>query len=92
VGLPLAGFDFRLFPLRRHNFLEIEGGMRGMDLGSYGYYVQAIAQGGICLGPFTLLAGYRAVDTSIYVASNSGNANGLAARLRGPIFSGMFRW
>ena len=92
VGLPLAGFDFRLFPLRHHNFLEIEGGMRGMDLGSYGYYVQAIAQGGICAGPFTLLAGYRAVDTSIYVTSNSGNTSGLTARLQGPIVSGMFRW
>jgi hypothetical protein len=92
VGLPLAGFDFRLFPLRRHNFLEIEGGMRGMDFGSYGYYVQAIAQGGVCLGPVTILAGYRAVDTSIVVTSNAGSANGLTARLQGPIFSGMFRW
>jgi hypothetical protein len=92
VGLPLGGFDFRLFPLRHHNFLEIEGGMRGMDLGSYGYYVQAIAQGGICAGPFTMLTGYRAVDTAIYVISNSGNTSGLTARLQGPTFSGMFRW
>jgi hypothetical protein len=27
----------------------------------YGYYAQAIAQGGVCLGPFTVLAGYRAL-------------------------------
>jgi hypothetical protein len=70
---------------------EIEGGLRGMTFGSYGYYVQAIAQGGVRLGPFTLLGGYRAVNTSIYVISN-GSASGLTARLQGPIFSGMFRW
>jgi hypothetical protein len=92
VGLPLAGFDFRLFPLRKYHFFEIEGGIRGMAFGDYGYYVQAISQGGICLGPFTLLAGYRAVNTSIYVTSNAGSASGLTARLQGPIFSGMFRW
>jgi hypothetical protein len=91
IGLPLAGIDFRVFPLRNHNLFEIEGGMRGMAYGDYGYYVQAIGQGGICLGPFTILAGYRAVNTSIYVTSN-GSPSGLTARLQGPIFSAMFRW
>jgi hypothetical protein len=92
VGLPLAGLDFRMFPLPHHRIVEIEGGMRGMDFGNYGYYVQAIGQGGVSFGPFTLLAGYRAVNTSIHVTSGGGNANGITARLQGPIFSGMFRW
>jgi hypothetical protein len=89
--LPLAGFDFRIFPIPGHKLVEMEGGIRGMAFGSYGYYAQAIGQGGVCFGPFTLLAGYRAVNTSIYVDSN-GSPSGITARLKGPIFSGMFRW
>jgi hypothetical protein len=92
IGLPLAGVDFRIFPVPHHRVIEIEGGLRGMDLGDYGYYVQAIGQVGCSFGPFTLLAGYRAVNTSIHVNSSSGNANGITARLQGPIFSGAFRW
>jgi hypothetical protein len=91
-GIPLTGVEFRVFPLPHHRIFEIEGGMRGMTLGGYGYYVQAIGQGGLSFGPFTLLAGYRAVNTSIHVTAKSGNANGITARLQGPIFSGAFRW
>ena len=89
--LPLAGVDFRIFPIPGHKFFEIEGGMRGMSFGDYGYYGQAIGQGGVSFGAFTVLAGYRAVNTSIYGQSNN-NASGITARLKGPIFSGMFRW
>jgi hypothetical protein len=88
--LPLAGTDFRIFPLPGHKFFEIEGGIRGMTFGDYGYFAEATASGGLVLGPVTLLAGYRAVDTEIYVTNNGGS--GVTARLRGPIFSGMFRW
>ena len=91
VVLPLAGFDFRLFPIPGHKIIEVEGGIRGMAFGDYGYYAQAIGQGGVTLGAFTILGGYRAVNTSIYVNS-SGSPSGITARLKGPIFSGMFRW
>lgn len=91
LALPLAGVDFRVFPIPGRNILEIEGGIRGMKFGDYGYYAQAIAQGGVCLGPFTALAGYRAVNTAIYVTAN-GSSSGITARLKGPIFSGSFRW
>ena len=64
--------------------------MRGMGLGSYGYYVQASGSGEVCLGPVTFLAGYRAVNTQLH--ETAGRQNGLTARLQGPIFSGVFRW
>ncbi len=88
--LPLAGMDFRIFPVPGHKFFEVEGGIRGMAFGSYGYFAEATGSGGVAFGPFTLLAGYRAVNTEIYVTSNGGS--GITARLHGPIFSGMFRW
>ena len=91
AGLPLAGFDFRLFPIPGHSIFEIEGGIRGMAFGDYGYYGQAIGQAGLNFGAFTVLAGYRAVNTSIYSQSNN-TPSGITARLKGPIFSGMFRW
>lgn len=91
VALPLAGFDFRVFPIPGHKIFEVEGGIRGMAFGDYGYYGQAIGQGGLNFGAFTILAGYRAVNTSIYANSNN-SPSGITARLKGPIFSGLFRW
>jgi hypothetical protein len=88
--LPLAGTDFRIFPIPGHKFFEVEGGIRGMAFGDYGYFAEATGSGGVVLGPVTLLAGYRAVNTEIYVSSNGGS--GITARLHGPIFSGIFRW
>jgi hypothetical protein len=90
IALPLAGTDFRIFPIPGHKFFEIEGGIRGMAFGDYGYFVEATGSGGLVLGPVTFLAGYRAVNTDIHVTSNG--SSGITARLKGPIFSGMFRW
>ena len=91
IGLPLAGVDFRVFPIPHHKIFDVEGGVRGMAFGDYGYYVEATGSGGVNLGPFAVLAGYRAVNTSIYVTNSSG-PSGITARLKGPIFSGVFRW
>lgn len=90
IGLLLAGADFRIFPIPHHRIFEIEGDMRGMGLGSYGYYVEATGSGDICLGPVTFLAGYRGVNTQLH--ETSGRQNGITARLQGAIFSGVFRW
>lgn len=90
IVLPLAGTEFRIFPIPGHKLFEIEGGIRGMAFGDYGYFAEATGSGGLVLGPVTLLAGYRAVNTEIYVSNNGGS--GVTARLHGPIFSGMFRW
>jgi hypothetical protein len=91
VGMPLAGVDFRVFPIPHHKIFDIEGGIRGMAFGDYGYYAEATGSGGLNFGPFAVLAGYRAVNTSIYV-NNSSGPSGLTARLKGPIFSGVFHW
>ncbi|MFL6415734.1 MAG: hypothetical protein ACJ74Y_08700 [Bryobacteraceae bacterium] len=88
--LPLAGTDFRIFPLPGRKVFEIEGGIRGMTFGDYGYFAEATGSGGVVLGPITLLAGYRALNTDIHVTSNGGS--GVTARLHGPIFSARFRW
>lgn len=92
IGLPLSGADFRIFPIPHHKFFEVEGGIRGMAFGDYGYYVQASASGGFVVGPISLLGGYRAVNTSLFVSNSAGFPSGLTARLQGPIFSGVFRW
>jgi hypothetical protein len=89
LGLPLAGAEFRIFPIRGRRIIEIEGGLRGMGAGSYGHYVEGTANGGVGLGPVTLLAGYRRVDALFQDTSNSSGVN---VRLRGPIFSMMWRW
>jgi hypothetical protein len=90
IGLPLAGADFRVFPVPGHKILELEGAIRGMNFGDYGHYVEASANGGLCLGPITFLAGYRAVNTQLHETRNGGS--GVSPRLKGPIFSLMFRW
>lgn len=90
IGLPLAGAEFRIFPIPGHRIFEVDGGMRGMGFGSYGHYVEATGNAGVGLGPVTFLAGYRGVNVDLHVSSNGGS--GITARLQGPIFSMMFRW
>jgi hypothetical protein len=89
-GLPLAGLEFRVFPLPGHRWLEVDGGMRGMGLGGYGHYVEATGNGGFGLGPVTLQAGYRAVNADLHESSQL--QNGIAVRLVGPIFSLVWKW
>ncbi len=85
VGLPLAGAEFRVFPIPRHKIFEIDGGLRGMAFGSYGHYAEADGNGGICLGPVIFQAGYRAVNADLHESSAS--ESGVNARFKGPIFS-----
>jgi hypothetical protein len=79
VGLPLAGIEGRIFPIRRHNILEFDGGLRGMDFGDYGHYLEAGGNAGLTFGHITLQAGYRAVRVDIQTT-------------RGPLFSAQWRW
>lgn len=89
LGLPLAGADVRLFPIPHHRLVDLEGGIRGMGVGSYGHYLEGSANGGICFGPVTVLAGYRQVNALFH---DSGNSSGVNVRLRGPIFSMTYRY
>jgi hypothetical protein len=90
IGLPLAGAEFRLFPIPGHHWLDLDGEVRGMGFGSYGHYVQATGNGGVWFGHFGLQGGYRAVNADLHETGNGGS--GIAVRLKGPIFSLAFKW
>ena len=89
LGLPLAGADFRLFPIPGHRIIELEGGVRGMGAGSYGHYLEASGNGGVCFGPIAVLAGYRQVNA---LFQNNNGTSGVNVHLKGPIFSMQWRW
>ena len=90
LAIPLAGTEFRIFPIRGHRLIEVDGDVKGIALGDYGYYIEGMGQGGVSLGPLTFLAGYRATNIDLH-QTNSAH-DGLNARFRGPIFSVMARW
>jgi len=90
LGLPLAGMEFRVFPVRRRSILEVEGGLRGMAFGSYGHFVEGSLSGGVRLGPMALLAGYREIFADLHQSGDGGS--GVNVRLKGPIFSALWRW
>jgi hypothetical protein len=90
LGLPLAGAEFRLFPIRRHRIFEVEGGLRGMAFGSYGHFVEGSASGGVRLGPMGILAGYRELFADLHQTGD--NTSGVNVRLKGPVFSVLWRW
>lgn len=90
LGLPLAGVEGRIFPIRRHRILEFDGGLRGMDFGGYGHYLEATGNAGVTFGPVTLQAGYRRVHVDIQ--TSSANPSGVDALLSGPLFSAQWRW
>jgi hypothetical protein len=90
IGLPLAGIEFRVFPIRDHPWLAIDGRMKGMDFGSYGHYVDANLNVGVWMkGRIGVQAGYRYITTLL---EENGRLNaGLELRLTGPIFSVSFK-
>ena len=88
VGLPLAGVEFRVFPVRKKILVEFNGEVKGMALGSYGRFVQATGNVGVGWGPILFEAGYRIADFDLH----SGNSTTIVApRFTGPIFSVVFR-
>jgi hypothetical protein len=91
IGLPLAGIEARIFPIPGRKILTIEGGVRGMDVGAYGSYIEASGSGGVNIGHIALLAGYRTANPDIH-ASSASNPAGVNVRLKGPIFSAQWRW
>ena len=90
IGLPLAGAEFRVFPIPGHSWIDFDGEVRGMGFGSYGHYVEAGGNGGVWFGHIGLQAGYRAVNADLH--QNSAGGSGISGRLKGPIFSLLFKW
>jgi hypothetical protein len=88
IGLPLAGFDWRVFPVRRRVLVEINGEAKGMTLGSYGHYVQASVAAGIGAGPVLIEGGYRIVNFDIH---SSNNSSAVSPQFTGPVLSLVIR-
>ena len=88
VGLPLAGIEFRVFPVHRRFDVEINGEARGMKFGSYGYYVQASANAGFGIGPILIEGGYRIVNFDIHQTNMT---NAVSPQFTGPVVSVVFR-
>lgn len=90
VGLPLAGAEFRIFPIPHHSLIEVNGEVRGMAFGDYGHFIEGGGNVGINLGHFAIEAGYRAVNADIHNTSQV--RSGIFAHLHGPIYSVVFRY
>ena len=88
--VPLVGTEFRIFPIPHHRTLEVEGMLRGIAAGGYGYFVEGGASGGVRIGPIGVLAGYREMFAD--VRQNKTIADGVALHLKGPIFSLQWAW
>lgn len=90
IGLPLAGAEFRVFPIPHHSLFEVNAGARGMAFGDYGHYVEGTANVGINFGHVAFEGGYRAVNANLHQSSEGGS--GLFLHLNGPIVSLVFRY
>jgi hypothetical protein len=90
LGLPLAGAEFRIFPIPHHSLIELNGEVRGMAFGDYGHFIEGGGNAGINLGHFAIEAGYRAVNADIHNTSQV--RSGVFAHLHGPIYSVVFRY
>ncbi len=88
VGMPLAGAAFRAFPVHGKIDVELNGEVKGMDFGGYGYYVQATANAGIGKGFFLVEGGYRIVDANI---RRTNGVDAVNPEFRGPVVSLVFR-
>jgi hypothetical protein len=85
VPLPLAGGEFRVFPAPTANIVNINGEVKGMSFGSYGYYIQANIAAGIAVVRFLRLqAGFNWVEADVHKDDRS---EGFKLRFAGPIFS-----
>jgi hypothetical protein len=88
--VPMIGTEFRLFPIPHHRIIQVEGMLRGLPAGGYGYFVEGGAAGGVRLGPISVLGGYREMYANLH--EDNAQGNGVALRLKGPIFSLQWHW
>lgn len=88
--IPLIGTEFRLFPVPHHRIVQLEGMVRGITAGGYGYFIEGGASGGLRFGPIALLAGYREMFANLH--QNDGSGDGVALHVKGPIFSLQWAW
>lgn len=93
IGLPVAGAEFRVFPIPHHNWIDIDGSFRGMGFGDYGHYVEGNVNGNVWIASHIAIgAGYRRINALLQNSSNQLTGSGLNLNLRGPIYSVGFHW
>lgn len=88
IGLPLAGVEFRAFPVRKKLLFEVNGEVKGMAFGDYGHYVQVSGNAGIGIGPILVEGGYRLADIDIHTTNG---VTAVTPRFMGPVVSVVFR-
>jgi hypothetical protein len=89
-GLPLAGLDFRLYPIPGKRWIAIEGAIRGLPAGAYGHWVEGNAGVDGWIGPVGLQIGYR--EMLIDFHQTGLDPNGIDLRFSGPIASLLWSW
>jgi len=89
VPVPLAGAEFRVFPLRASNRLNFNGEFKGMSFGRFGNYFQAAFNVGVSFGRHvTVQAGYAFQPLDLHEEDRTRRVN---PQFRGPLVSLQFR-
>jgi len=96
AGLPTGGLEGRIFPIPRHDWLDVSGHVRGMYFFGYGKYLETRLNGEVRLGPHLgVQGGYQFVrETEIHNKISDVNKNqiGFAFKYFGPLVGATFRW
>ncbi len=85
VPLPLAGAEFRGFPIGGRFPVSLGAEIKGMSLGDFGHYVQAAVSAGLGFGRYmSIQAGYGVVDADVHKRDRS---VAVTPSFHGPMFS-----
>lgn len=88
--VPLVGTEFRIFPIPHKRLIEVEGLLRGISAGGYGYFMEGSASAGLRFGRIGVLGGYREIFANVHEENTS--ADGVLLRLKGPLLSVQWAW
>ena len=96
AGLPTGGFEGCFFPIPGHDWLDVNGHVRGMYFFGYGKYLETRLNGEVRLGPHLgAQGGYQFVrETEVHNKASDLNANeiGLVFKYYGPLVGLTMRW
>ena len=83
--IPLVGSEFRIFPMRETELLNVNGAVKGAPLGSYGHYIQVNLNLGVAIAKsLRFQIGFSRVDFDAHVKDRT---KGFDMRFSGPVFS-----
>ena len=88
IPFPLIGGEFRVF-LDPRGLVNFNAEVKGLPLGGYGHYADALVNVGLSLSPnLTAQVGYAYLNADIH---EKNNGDGFKLNFRGPIISIQFR-